>query len=221
MIRKLFVVLLLLFVAGSATAESENASKLLLESMLTHANSTFVLAGAKIVESDPTTDLHTLDVVAELLNNRVGAHAATRVDLDLVAWFMKALGASGSERYRPVIERAIAVYSNEKITTFGKLSLAKLTKSSPSVYTAGSVSIGKLAEELQLERSALIPGAESFSSIRPRASLDSVFAILGYPDELVQTVEFNGQSSILATRSRFFADCLARVGTRNIFRPWT
>ena len=199
MIRKLFVLLCLLAGTGSATAAPGNSSKLLLESLLTDSNSTFVLTGAKIVESDPATEQHTLDVIAELLSNRTDTHVATRVDMDLAAWFMKALGASESERYRPVIERAISVYANEKISTFGKLSLAKLTKPSQSTYSAGSISMEKFREELQAQRSALGRGTSSISEIKPRASLDSVFTALGYPDELVQSVDFNGRSSIFAT----------------------
>ena len=192
MLPRLLVLLLLFAASGLANAEPRSASKLLLHTLLTNENPNFILMGAKAVERDPAADQFTLDLVAELLDQRTRAHVATELDLDTTAWFMKALGASRNERYRPVIERAISTYANEKVSTFGNLSLAQLILPSESGFSAGSISLDEFRIQLESERSALVKAAGDISVIKPADSLDSVIAVMGYPDALLETVDSRG-----------------------------
>jgi len=188
--------------AGLANAEPLSGSKLLLRTLLTNENPNFVLMGAKTVQRDPATDQDTLDIVAELLVQRTNAHIATGADLDITSWLIKALGASKSARYRAVIDKAIAAYANEKVTVWGNKSLAELTKPSESVYSAGAISLEQVRKQLMDERAALGKGTGSIAAVKAGDSLDTVIAALGYPDELIETVESKGHLYVhIRTRS--------------------
>lgn len=192
MLPRLLVFLLLLATAGPVQAEPRSGSKLILHTLLTSENPNFVLMGAKVVERDPAADPFTLDLVAELLDQRTRAHVATGKDLDTAAWLIRALGASKKVRYRAVIENAVTIYAHEKVSTFGKLSLEQLVVPSDSAYRTGDISVDDLRKELESERSALTRSDGDITVIKPADSLDSVIAIMGYPDQLLETVHSKG-----------------------------
>lgn len=193
-LQRFFLSIFLILAAGTASAQTSSGSKWLLHSLLTSENPNFVLMGAKAVARDQAADQFTLDVAAELLAQRANAHVASGIDLDTSAWLMKGLGASKNARYRAVIDNAITGYSNEKITTFGNLSLAQLSMPSADVYVAGTISIENLRASLNAERSASGSMPKTFASIKPSDSVDSVIAALGYPDQLLETVEVKGHA---------------------------
>lgn len=202
MLYRILIAVCLFAAAGFANAEPLSGSKLLLQTLLTDDNPHFVLMGAKVVQRDSAADQGTLDIVAELLVERTVAHAATGADLDTVAWLMKALSASKSARYRAVIEKAIAVYAHEKVTSWGNLSLAELTEPSESVYSAGAISLEQVRKQLLDERTALGRGtAANFSAIKAGDSLDTVIPAMGYPDELIEKVASGGWG-VVRIRSR-------------------
>jgi hypothetical protein len=192
LLPRLLALILLFAAAVSANAETRSGSTLLLQTLLTSDNQHFVLMGAKAVQRDPSANQFTLDLVAELLSERIDAHAATGLDLDTTAWFMKALGTSKSERYRDVIERTIAAYANDKITTFGNLSLAELTKPSASSFAKGTISLEGLRKELLEERAARSSRPDLALNIKDSDSLDSVIVTMGFPDALIETVDAKG-----------------------------
>jgi hypothetical protein len=195
-ISRLFVSILLLSVGGFAHAETRSGSKLVLNSLLTSESPNFVLMGAKSVERDAASDQFTLDVVAELLSERATAHVGSGLDIDTAAWLMKALGASKSSRYRPVIDKAISAYANKKVTTFGNLSLAELTKPADTTYLPGSISLVELRRELQADRAARVAGSTPFSALKTGDSVDSLIANFGYPNELIETVDSHGHGVV-------------------------
>jgi hypothetical protein len=192
--QRLIFWLFLLLAAGTASAQTGSGSKWLLHTLLTSENPNFVLMGAKAVARDQAAEQFTLDVAAEVLVQRANAHVSSGIDLDTSAWLMKGLGASENARYRSVIDNAIAAYSNEKITNFGNLSLAQFSKPSTDAYVAGTVSIEGLRASLNAVRS--VPGSmpRTFAAIKPSDSVDSVIAALGYPDQLLETVESKGHA---------------------------
>lgn len=184
-----------------AAAQDRSAGDVFLYSLLTDSNTGLVTTGAKTVARSPTTHASSMDTVAELLVERIEHPVISGPNIDTVAWLMKALGASGSSRYRPLVERAIATYGHDKVSAHGELVLASLTGPAAPEYVAGTVSLARLREELAAERAAIKPGSGDLALIKPGHSLEALLKVMGYPDRIVETVESKGRMLHIRVRA--------------------
>ena len=75
-------------------------------SLLSTYDSDLIRLAAKGIERDSVTDRRITDMAARVLTEQLDG--VRLLNADTVAWLSKALGASGSKRYGPLLERLIA-----------------------------------------------------------------------------------------------------------------
>lgn len=183
---KSLATLLLILVAGLAGATERTREQTFTYSLLTNDAPTYVTMGAKAVTRAPGLAPDALDVVAAVLAERSAAPNTTRNDIDTSAWLIRALGAGKQARHRGVIERAVAVYQNDKIGKYAELALAAMTEGDPAPPPA--IDLATLRTQLQGEREGMRgSGRATATGVEPGTPLESVLAELGYPDRVSET----------------------------------
>jgi hypothetical protein len=129
-----------------------------------------------------------LDVVAELLAERARAPQATPVDLDITAWLMNALGASGDARYRATIESTVAAYANPKVGKYGTQALGKLPAADAAAYAPGSVSLDAVRARIAARRASQHGDGADLFTIAPGTPVEALIDKLGPPDARVESI---------------------------------
>lgn len=189
---KLILATALLVTASGANAQQKTGSQVMLYSLLTGKDVGLSILATKTIARDPITHASAMDMVATLLAEKVAHPVINGKELDSVAWLMKALGASHKSRYKRLVEQAISAYNHEKITAHGNLVLAELNIAGEETFVADMASLDLVRQKLAEDRLSIKASSGNFSDLKPDHSLDVVIRVMGYPDEIVETVESRG-----------------------------
>ncbi len=132
-----------------------------------------------------------LDVVAEVLLQTFQRPGFVQVDA--TAWLCKALGSSGNERYRGVLQQVADKASERKVRKYAEQSLGMLPQGDAAPYIIGTVDLAKLrdgainAREQPATTAQTGPppskgtGNGSFDQINQGMSMEEVYALIGQP----------------------------------------
>jgi hypothetical protein len=127
-----------------------------------------------------------LDVVAEVLLQTYQRPGFVQVDA--TAWLCKALGASGSVRYRGVLRQIADKAAERKVRKYAEQSLDMLPQGDAAPYIAGTVDLAQLRESSmnfqEPPRPGVRPGPSDnggFDRIHHGMSMEEVFALIGQP----------------------------------------
>jgi hypothetical protein len=132
-----------------------------------------------------------IDVAAEVLLQTYRRSGS--IQIDATAWLCKALGSTGSERYRGVLEQVADQAVEKKVKKYATQALDMLSKSGAEPYLAGTVDLAKLrdkaitAQEQPMASTKAIPPTSSgsddtsFDRITHGMSMEEVFDRIGQP----------------------------------------
>lgn len=131
-----------------------------------------------------------LDVAAEVLLQKYRT-SNDNTSADAMAWVCKALGNSGSGRYKPVLDEVVATSGNRKLDKHCAGAAKNLPAGSDG-YRAGSISLdayrkgqGRPAAgtpaPAKTAPAAAAQGSGNFDNVRVGMSMDEVNALLGTP----------------------------------------
>lgn len=204
----------LLVVAGSAGAMDESMQRY--AQMLASGGVSSVQRGAEEIVNQSINDEELLDVAAEVLAQNYNKNPGETY-VDSMAWVCRALGNSGSGRYKALLEDVADKADARKIGKYCKKGAGNLPKG-VQPYVVGSTNLDKYrngggagsapAKSAKSGKSATPAAAASgkadFSKIREGMSMEEVESLIGPPTAMNSRItgkafrpfNFSGKDSV-------------------------
>ena len=139
-----------------------------------------VRLGAKGLEKSGRPSLAVIDVVAEVLLQSVTGGPS--LDIDTQSWLARAIGASGSQRYRVVLETVEQALEDRKFSRYADHAREQMR--SPG---AAFVSVPSRLETLRAQLAWLVQprcDLSRFSKLEVGLGLDGVLSVCGMPNQV-------------------------------------
>jgi hypothetical protein len=141
--KKISLCLILgLLCAGGASALDET-DKRYIDRLIKGGPDTIREVAESLFQSG-STNTEVLDVAAEVLLEKYPRASLDRNSADSVAWLCKALGGSGNNRYKAVIDEVADKAENKKLRGHCDKARDALPKGATNSYTAGTVNLEAL-----------------------------------------------------------------------------
>lgn len=196
---KSLATLFLVFAAGIAGAAERTREQTFTYSLLTDDSAALVIMGAKAATRAPGLAPDVLDVAAALLAERAAMPDASRQQIDASAWLIRVLGAGRQARHRAAIEQAVAAYRNDKIGKYAEAALAEMTEGEST--PAPGIDLAALRTQLRAEREAMQgEHRETPVDVGFGTPVETVLAMLGYPDRISETSRTDGAMMVKITQ---------------------
>ena len=129
---------------GSAFAEMNDLDKGYVEQIIKGSWSTLRQVSENMVNTS-YSNTEVLDVLAEVTLEKYPQTGADFSTVDSAAWMCRALGASGNNRYRPLLEKISDDKSvHRKLRAHCEKAAKQLPKGSTNAYVAGTVNLEQL-----------------------------------------------------------------------------
>jgi hypothetical protein len=133
-----------LFASGATFAEMNELDKQYVEQIIKGGPGTIRQTAENMVNTG-YRNTEVLDVLAEVLIEKYPLSGADFSSVDSVAWMCRALGASGNNRYRPLLEHVSDDKSiHRKLRGHCEKASKQLPKGSENSYVAGTVNLALL-----------------------------------------------------------------------------
>jgi pyruvate/2-oxoglutarate dehydrogenase complex dihydrolipoamide acyltransferase (E2) component len=133
-----------LFASGATFAEMNDLDKQYVEQIIKGGPGTIRQTAENMVNTG-YRNTEVLDVLAEVLIEKYPLSGADFSSVDSVAWMCRALGASGNNRYRPLLEHVSDDKSiHRKLRGHCEKAAKQLPKGAENSYVAGTVNLALL-----------------------------------------------------------------------------
>jgi hypothetical protein len=130
-----------LFASGATFAEMNDLDKQYVEQLIKGGTGTIRQTAENMVNTGYRNP-EVLDVLAEVLIEKYPLSGADFSSVDSVAWMCRALGASGNNRYRPLLEHISDDKSvHRKLRAHCEKASKQLPKGAENSYVAGTVNL--------------------------------------------------------------------------------
>jgi hypothetical protein len=172
--KKSFVLILVAtFLGGSAFAELNDMDKGYVEQIIKGSWGTLRQTSENMYNTS-YSNTAVLDVLAEVTLEKYPQTGADFSTVDTVAWMCRALGASGNNRYRPVLEKISDDKSvHRKLRAHCEKAAKQLPKGTTNAYLAGTVNLELLRNPPPPPSAAATPavkGKKNAKNAKPAAT---------------------------------------------------
>lgn len=184
---KRFACLVCLTCVFSCNAWSESSAlSVLATKMLVQDNLNIRKMSAKIIHKENINDHKVLDLLAYRLEESQKKFS----DIDLAAWYAKALSASDDGRYLIFLNQMHEAYSNEKIKSHISKSIKSTTKkqkkSKKQALSYSSVNIEDMVSAAEQDYRSRIVDERTMGGLKVGSDISSTLNQLGLPERIEQ-----------------------------------
>ncbi len=175
--KSIWIVLLLGLLISPANASDVVNQRYI--DQLTKGGVVSIKQAAQSIYNTGLRDTEVLDVAAEVLLQRYPA--ASRRDLDALAWLCRALGSSLNSRYYTTLNEVINNPNTQrKLRKYAKKGLNQLGEKGGEQYTKGTIDLATVGSSVK-ETAPAQNGKQNLDIIREGMSRKEAISLIGHP----------------------------------------